>query len=260
MFRLSYKTIAKPKYDSLSVAIIYMQDDRNLSNSIASVEKKFRIKLSELQKKNLSTKKFKQLIVSNNKIKPEQFIINKFKLDEKFTVDYFRNHLAGLIKTLDNEQIKSLHLFIPDSNIFRNYFDDKKYFYRSFLEGLSLGNYIFDKYKKERSIPRNLNVFVYADDEKLLRSAFAKHNSLMDGVNYTKDLQNEPPSSLRPFELAESVKQNLSKYGMKVTVFDEKEIKKRNMGGLLAVGKGSNSKPRFVVIEYKPKNIKNRSG
>ena len=256
MFRLSYKAVAKLKYDSLSVGIIYVQDDKNLSNSIASFEKKFRVKLTELQMKNISTKKNKQLIVSNNKNKPEQFIINKFKLDEKFSVDYFRNHLAGLIKSLDNEQVKSLHLFIPDYNIFRNHFDDKEYFYRSFLEGLSLGNYTFDKYKKEKSITRNLKVFVYADDEKLVKSAIVKHNSLMEGVNYTKDLQNEPPSSLRPFELAESVKQNLSKHGMKVTIFDEKEIKKRNMGGLLAVGKGSDSKPRFVVIEYKPKNAK----
>jgi leucyl aminopeptidase len=36
-------------------------------------------------------------------------------------------------------------------------------------------------------------------------------------------------------------------------VFDEKEIKKRNMGGLLAVGNGSNAKPRFIIIEHKPK-------
>ena len=43
---------------------------------------------------------------------------------------------------------------------------------------------------------------------------------------------------------------------MKVTVFDEKEIKKRNMGGLIAVGQGSDAKPRFIVIEYKPKNTK----
>ena len=256
MFRISYKAAAKPKYDSLSVGIIYVQDDRNLSNSIAAFEKKFRIKFSDLQKKNLNTKKFKQLIVSSHKNKPEQFLIIKFKLDEKFSVDYFRNNLAGIIKSLKNEQVKSLHLFIPDYNIFKNYFDDKEYFYRSFLEGLSLGNYKFDKYKKEKSSTRNLNVFIYGDDVLLLKSAITKHNSLMDGLNYTKDLQNEPPSSLRPFELADSVKQNLSKIGMKVIVFDEKEIKKRNMGGLLAVGKGSSSKPRFIVIEYKPKNVK----
>ena len=57
----------------------------------------------------------------------------------------------------------------------------------------------------------------------------------MDGVFFTKDLQNEPGSSLRPFELADRIKETLSKFGLKVTVFDEKEIKKRNMGGLLSV-------------------------
>jgi len=256
MFKLSYKTGAKLGFDRFSIGVYYIQEDKNLSRNIAAFEKKFRIKIADLQKKNLLEKKNKQLNISNSKGGPGQLVLHKFKLDEKFTVDYFRNHLAGLIKEFKNEQLQSLHLFIPDFNIFKKYFNEKEYFYRSFLEGLSLGNYTFDKYKKEKAKTRNLSVMVYSDDEKILRSALSKNNSVIDGIFFTKDLQNEPPSALRPVELADNIKETLSKHGLKVTVFDEKEIKERNMGGLLAVGQGSDAKPRFIVIEYKPKNKK----
>lgn len=256
MFKLNYKTGVKIGFDSFSAVVTYVQDDKNINKNLEEFEKKFRIKLSELQKKNLRVKKNKQLKFFNSKGKQEQLVIHKFKLDEKFTVDHFRNHLAGFIKEIKNDEVQSLHVFIPDINIVKKYFDDKEYFYRSFIEGLSLGNYTFDKYKKERDKTRNLSVFIHADDAKVIKSAIEKNNSLIEGMFFTKDLQNEPPSALRPFELADSVKEKLTKHGMKVTVFDEKEIKKRNMGGLIAVGQGSESKPRFIVIEYKPKNKK----
>jgi leucyl aminopeptidase len=253
MFRLSYKPGGKLEFKSFSVAVYYIADDKNIKNNLSAFEKKFRIKLSELQQKNILAKKKKQIIISNVKGRPEQIVLHKFKTEEKFTVDYFRNHLAGLIKDFKNDEIQSLHLFIPEFKLVKKFFDNQEYFYRSFLEGLSLGNYSFNKYKKEKDKTRNLSVIIYAEDQKLLKSAITKNNFLIEGIFFTKDLQNEPPSSLRPFELADRIKETLTKAGLKVSVFDEKEIKKRNMGGLLAVGQGSNAKPRFIVIEYKPK-------
>jgi leucyl aminopeptidase len=253
MFKLSYKPGGKLEFKSFSMAVYYVADDKNIKKNLFAFEKKFRTKLSELQIKNILAKKNKQIIVSNVKGRPEQIVLNKFKTDEKFTVDYFRNHLAGLIKEIKNDEIQSLHIFIPEFGLVKKFFDNQEYFYRSFLEGLSLGNYSFDKFKKEKDKARNLSVYIYAEEQKLLKSAITKNNFLIEGMFFTKDLQNEPPSSLRPFELADKIKETLTKVGLKVTVFDEKEIKKRNMGALLAVGQGSNAKPRFIVIEYKPK-------
>jgi len=36
------------------------------------------------------------------------------------------------------------------------------------------------------------------------------------------------------------------------TVFDEKQLAAKGMGGVLAVGSGSQSKPRFIVLKYSP--------
>lgn len=253
MFKLSYKLGGKLIFKPLSMAVYYLPDDKNIKNNLTEYEKRFRIKLSELHKKNFLAKKNKQISLSNLKGKPESIILHKFKTNEKFTVDYFRNHLAGLIKDIKDNEIQSLHIVIPELNLVKKFFDDEEYYYRSFLEGLSLGNYTFEKYKKEKSKTRNLSVMMYAKNEIALKSAIKKNNAVIEGIFFTKDLQNEPPSSLRPFELADRIKETLTKAGLKVTVFDEKEIKKRNMGALLAVGQGSIAKPRFIVIEYKPK-------
>ncbi|MBV6422213.1 MAG: Cytosol aminopeptidase [Ignavibacteriaceae bacterium] len=253
MFKLNFKPGGKLFFQKLSIAVHYIADDKNIKNNLAVFEKKFRIKLTELQIKNILAKKYKQINITNIKGKPDQIILHKFKTDEKFSCDYFRNHLAGLIKDIKNDEVQFLHLFIPEFSAVKKYFEEEEYYYRTFLEGLTLGNYTFDKFKKEKEKTKNLSVIIFAQYEKLIKSAIAKNNIVSEGIFFTKDLQNEPPSSLRPFELAEIIKAKLTNAGMKVSVFDEKEIKKRNMGGLLAVGQGSNAKPRFIFIEYKPK-------
>ena len=175
----------------------------------------------------------------------------KLKLDEAFSPDYFRNHLAGFLPSLESEQIKNLHIFIPKSEIFKKHFTREEYYYQTFIEGIILGNYSFDKYKADKKKPRDLNVFFYADNQNKLNQAISAALIVMEGVNFTKELQNEPGSVLTPEVLAKRIKNTLPEFGVKVTVFDENEIKKRKMGGLLAVGMGSANAPRFIVMEYK---------
>lgn len=255
MFRISFNSGTKiVSVAPFSYLVYYISDDKHLKENLLNFEKKFRIKLSELNRQNILNKKNNQVVITNQKGKPDTIVLHKYKVDDKFSVDYFRNHLAGLITDLRKDEIKSLHIFIPQIDTVKKYFDDEEYFYRTFLEGLSLGNYSFDKYKKEKEKIRNLYIELHAENEKSLKSAIKKNKLIMEGIFFTKDLQNEPGSSLRPFELADRIKETLTKSGLKVTVFDEKEIQKRNMGGLLAVGKGSSAKPRFIVIEYKPKS------
>ncbi|OGU37472.1 MAG: hypothetical protein A2315_15650 [Ignavibacteria bacterium RIFOXYB2_FULL_35_12] len=98
---------------------------------------------------------------------------------------------------------------------------------------------------------KSLEVTFYSENEKKLKNALTSAQNLMQGVNFTKDLQNEPGGVLTPDELSRRIKNVLNKVGAKVKIFDEKEIRKQKMGGLLAVGMGSSNMPRFIVIEYK---------
>jgi len=255
MFNLSIKSGGKKiAYSPLAISLKYMVDEKKLETSFLNLETIFNIRFSPLQRKNFLSEGGGQVRVSKKDGKPDSVIISKVKADDKFSADYFRNNLAGFLPTLGSEQVKSLHIFIPKYEIFKKYFDDETYYYQTFVEGVMLGNYSFDKYKADKKKPVNLSVFFYADNQKKLNQAIVAGTTIMEGVNFTKELQNEPGSVLVPEELAKRVKNTLQDTGVKVTIFNEKEIKKRKMGGLLAVGMGSVNPPRFIIMEYKAPN------
>lgn len=233
-----------------STAVRYVIEDSNLKVSIKNLERITNTKLSLLQYKNVLSKEIKEIRISRPDGKPDELIIVKVKLDDTFNSDFFRNHLAGLIQSLKNHQIKSLHIFVPKYSQFKNYFDEEAYFYQSFTEGLCLGNYQFDEYKSNKNKPKPLEVTIYSENERLLKSSIQTARIVMEGVYFARDLQNEPGGVLTPDELGKRIKRYLSKENVNVKVFDEKEIQKKKMGGLLAVGMGSSNLPRFILIRY----------
>lgn len=237
-------------YKPFSINLKYLIDEKKLNKSFENLLRVSNLKLSELQKQNFLSKDGSDIRISNPNGKPDELIIAKIKVDDKFSTDYFRNHLAGFIQSLENEKVKNLHIFIPKYEHFKKYFDNEEYYYRTFIEGIFLGNYSFDKYFKQKKSIKELEVYFYSDDEKKVKSAIAKSLNVIEGVNFAKDLQNEPSNVLTPAELASRISFTLKSAGIKVKVFDEKEIKRRKMGGVHAVGKGSVNPPRFIVLEY----------
>src|SRR3972149_5648768 len=170
MFSLNIKSANKKiVYKPLSVSVKYLIDEKKLSDSLKNLEKIFNVKLSALQKKNFLAEEGNELQISKPSGKPDAIILAKIKLKKDFTSDYFRNHLAGLIKNLEGEELKNLHIFIPGYKPFKNYFDDEEYFYQTFIEGLVLGNYKFDKYKSSKKKANKIAILLYADNEKLLK-------------------------------------------------------------------------------------------
>ncbi len=72
---------------------------------------------------------------------------------------------------------------------------------------------------------------------------------LAEGVFFTRDLVNEPANVLTTTEFANRL-ENLTNLGLKVEVLDEKALAKLGMRTLLAVGEGSESPSKVVVMEW----------
>ncbi len=261
MFNFNIKTGNKKiSYKPLSISIKYLIDEKKLNESLDNLIKISNVKISELQRKTFLSKEGNEIRISRSEGKPDEIFLFKVKPDSNLSPDYFRNHLAGFLPRLLNEEVKHLHIFIPKYEVFKDIFDSEEYYYQCFIEGIIFGNYNFDRYKIDKKKPAVLNVLFYADDEKKLKTAVANAQIIMEGVFFTRELQNEPGIILTPSELAKRVNSVLSKNGVKVKVFDEKEIKKRKMGGLLAVGMGSDNPPRFIVAEYSQKTKSKQKG
>jgi leucyl aminopeptidase len=252
MFNL--KIIAGEKkitYKPLSLAVKYVIDEKRLNESVKNIQKIFNIKFSSLQIKSFLSKEGTVLRASKPDGKPDELLLVKVKIDEKFSPDFFRNQLAGLIQELSSGEVKHLHIFIPKFEPFKSHFKTTDYFQQTFVEGVIVGNYSFSKYRSDKKAGKNLSSYFYTEGGKGLKNAVNTAKNLMQGVNLAKDLSNEPGDVLTPEEFASQAAKILIKSGVKVKIFTEKEIKKMKMGGLLAVGSGSDYPPRLLFAEYK---------
>ena len=252
MFKLNIKAGEKKIiYKPFSIVYKYLLDDGKLPTGLKNLERIFNIKFSELDKRNFVFEKFDRLRVSNPKSTPDELVIKKFKIDEKFNPEYFREDIASFVYDLHNENPRYLHISIPSFRNVKDYFNHEEYYYQTFVEGVYYGNYVFNKYKTDKKNSRELNVLLYAEDTKKLKSAVSNASNIMEGVELTRNFQNEPANSLTPQKFAQKLK-DLQEYGIRVRVFNDNQIQKMKMGGLIAVGQGSSNKPRFIVLEYKP--------
>lgn len=253
---------SKISYQPLSISLKYLIDDNKLEKSLPNLEKIFNIKFSELQRQNFLSNEGGKIRVTKPTGKPDALILWKVKLDEKFDADFFRNLLADFISNLKTEVTKNLHVFIPAYSAVKKYFESEEYYYQTFVEGVLFGNYSFDKYKSKKVKHKVLDVYFYAENEKKLKSAITTAEKLITSVNIARDLQNEPANNLTPEILAKRVADEVKPFGIKASIFGDREIQKRKMGGLIAIGQGSINKPRFIILEYKPtiKSKKNKKG
>ena len=117
--------------------------------------------------------------------------------------------------------------------------------------GILLSSYKFSNYKKIKQTEENfLNsiIFKCKDSEKNL-SLFNEIKGIAQGVYSARDLVWQPPNILFPLSFADECTK-LRNIGIKVTVYDESQIKEMGMEALLAVGRGSRKDSRVVVMEW----------
>lgn len=87
--------------------------------------------------------------------------------------------------------------------------------------------------------------------DKEVKEALREGETIAECVNECRTLANYPPSDLKPEGMAEAARDVGRSYStVKVTVFDEKKLKQEGMNAILAVGQGSASAPRLIVLEY----------
>lgn len=126
------------------------------------------------------------------------------------------------------------------------------------IEGACLGNHLFDKYKDEKkhSSLKKISFLVKRDvaesSGKLLKSI----TTICEGTIFARDLINTPSNDKKPEQFTKIIADTAKKENLKVKIFDEKELKRKKFGAMLAVAAGSESKPRMIVLEYNPKGAK----
>jgi leucyl aminopeptidase len=128
---------------------------------------------------------------------------------------------------------------------------------QALTEGAILGSYRFDQYRTSKDLPTAPDklTLIAADARRAgaIRRGVGSGVVLGDSTNLARDLSNEPGSVHTPAWLADRAKKIGRETGVKVQVLGPREIEREKMGGLLAVGRGSEHTPRLIVLEYRPK-------
>ncbi len=116
----------------------------------------------------------------------------------------------------------------------------------SLIEGLLLGSFEFDRYKKDA--PEKKESVLYLDQAYHL--LLEERRIVCDAVNMARDWAHEPASVINPETLAERSQLLAHEYGLKCTVLDEQALAEMGAGSIVAVGQGSQTPSRMILLEY----------
>ncbi|MHC4644694.1 MAG: leucyl aminopeptidase [Planctomycetota bacterium] len=220
--------------------------DRRLHGAIRTV-----IKLGDFKGK-LGTS---AIVYGNDDVGASRVLLVGLGEKKKATLDTVRKAAACAANKAVTLQVKSLSLALHRA--FGRSFESTV-MARSIAEGIHFGGYRYDEFvtESENGRPELLKVeLVDTDSSKIrrLKEGLSKGIIVGGAQSYARTLANRPANVINPAALAAAAKKlardanNLS-----CMVFDEKQIAAKGMGGVLAVGSGSQSKPRFIVLKYTP--------
>ena len=193
--------------------------------------------------------KDKQDLVVLNRYK-YQIIFARIKKEkeENLFLEEARKLGNQVISVLRKEKISSVNISIIGL---------QKTLLIAFIEGMMLGSYVFNKYKKEKDESPALKELI-VDIPKKEQEGINQVLNISKAVYFARDLINEPVSYLNAVKLAEEVKNMAKEASIPIEVFEKKKIESLRMGGLLAVNKGSIDPPTFSILEWKPAKAVNK--
>lgn len=121
------------------------------------------------------------------------------------------------------------------------------------IDGLLYRNYEFLHYKsaaKGKTV-RNINLITSSLEIKAFNTMCYMYSAVYEGVYMARDLVNMPPNDLTPRKFTDMVSSVIKGDNITVESLNKWALEKRNMGGIVAVGKGSMNPPQLLTISYK---------
>ena len=223
----------KLNHENIINVLFYSEKNLLLSNGL-SIEKNLAKFLKKIIENNLAS----TCIVRSEK---GMFLLINRKDHKSDLTNKYLEDLGGSIFN----QTKSIGC--SEVRIFEN----DQFLNRQIALGILLSSYKFNNYKKNKSkdTVHIKNVTFICDEPKKHSQNIQEIKNIANGVFTARDLVWQPPNILFPSSFANECKK-LKKIGVKVTIYNEKQLEKLGMEALLAVGRGSRKDSQVVVLEW----------
>ncbi len=226
----------------------HFKDNKNVLPN--EINKKINSHLGILRDKK-SEEEISSLDISS---KQKCFII---KVKKKYENSYPEERGGIFYSYLKNfKGIKKIDIYVDSLDFDKDEIVD---FSSEFIFGYSLKSYTFDIYKTldKKNSKKNITYKIITSHKKKIEKRYKYNDAVKSGVFFTRDLVSEPGNILHPDEYAKRLVK-LKKYGLKVTVYDEKKLKKLGCNALVGVGQGSIRGSYLVTIEWNGNKSKSK--
>lgn len=124
---------------------------------------------------------------------------------------------------------------------------------QAITEGALLGAYRYHGQKSDDETPEYLTsveILSAESEQAAIESGIAVGKALAVGASTARDLVNLPPNICTPSYLASIARNIAERGGMKIEVLERQQMETLGMGALLAVAQGSETPPRFIIMEH----------
>ena len=179
---------------------------------------------------------------------------------ETVSAETFRRASSSAARLARSSQARTLVIAEPDATLLNGSTlhgtaDPWETFAFAVAEGVLLGTYRYEKYISTRKTPegdlRSLVALTQSASRKVsMTRGFSTARIVCEGTTLARDLANAPGNEIYPSTLAAHARRLARKAGFSVRIMNERDIRRLNMGGLLAVSQGSARPPRFIVLEH----------
>lgn len=128
------------------------------------------------------------------------------------------------------------------------------------ISGLLLGTYNLGHFKKNEAHPFaspdfQLQILTQKDVTAIAGKAIKVTQAQIQALH----LVDAPPNVATPKYLADWAAKAGKQFGFSTTVFDRKQCTEKKLDAFLAVGRGSNREPQFIIMEYAPENATSKT-
>lgn len=123
-----------------------------------------------------------------------------------------------------------------------------------FFENSIMADFEFTKYKeKPKEGWPKIETIDFLCSEKInasIKKSVNEGTIIGEEVNGARELANTPGGDMTPTMLAHAAIASAKRTGMSCKILEEKDMQKMGMGGVLGVARGSDEKPKFIILEY----------
>ena len=195
------------------------------------------------------------ILYSHGKIAAERVMLVGLGEQKKADLDVARKAAATAANQAVNMKLKTLALALHRGFGSR---PAPAALGKALAEGAYFGSYRYDEFVTQSQNGRlgSLKVEVIDPESrqtKALNAGVSNGAVIGRAQSYARTIANRPANVINPPTLAKAAREMVRGIrGLTCTVFDEKELKAKKMGGILAVGSGSHSAPRLIILKYTP--------